>query len=320
MKIAAVVVTYKSLKSVQDLIDGIKNQTFSVDQTIVVNNGGEDKTKEWLVQQQDIIMINQENIGGAGGFNVGIKRAYEMGFDWIWCLDHDIEVQKSTLSCLINSKVFKSKRIGFLTSLALFNNSEIAYTNVPLLPFSDEILRSLTFNGAVPILCSSFGSVIISRQAVAETGLPIKDIFIWGDDSEYTIRMLELGFKGFLILESRVIHKSDDNEFDPLIKVQLSNFRAKIGIRNKIYLIKLRNKLLYNSEIRGLLASVNYIVKLLKKRFQHLSLRKYSEVLIILKYFVQGLFYNPRKFLSADLLLRLKKQSKLRYKKENLER
>lgn len=30
-----------------------------------------------------------ENLGGAGGFNFGIRRAYEAGYDAIWIMDDD---------------------------------------------------------------------------------------------------------------------------------------------------------------------------------------------------------------------------------------
>ena len=94
LKIAAVVVTYKNLDLLKKCIAGVRSQSRKVDHIIVVNNGANDNTHEWLSHQNDIDSISQKNTGGAGGFKVGIKRAYEMNFDWIWCLDQDIESKK----------------------------------------------------------------------------------------------------------------------------------------------------------------------------------------------------------------------------------
>jgi len=308
LKIAAVVVTYKALGLLKQCLEGIRNQTYKVDRIIVINNGGEDETAEWLTHQDDITSVNQQNTGGAGGFHIGIKLAYEMDCDWIWCLDQDIETNSNTLSNLINSKVSNNHDTGFLSSLAFFKEKEIAHINVPLLPLSYEVINSLVINGELPILCSSFGSVLISQRAVSEAGLPIQDFFIWGDDSEYTFRMVELGFKGYLIMNSTVYHKSSINEFDPLLKIDLRSFRAKVGTRNKIYLTKLRNKLLYNSGLRAYLASFNYIMKLLKQRFKKPAGTILLDVLLIIKYFVRGLFYNPRKYLPIETRKKLKRR------------
>ena len=306
LKITAVVVTYKAPGIFKQCIDGIRNQTYKVDRIIVINNGGEDETAEWLTHQDDITSVNHQNTGGAGGFDIGIKLAYEMDCDWIWCLDQDIETNSNTLSNLINSKVSNNHYTGFLSSLAFFKEKEIAHINVPLLPLSYEVINSLVINGELPILCSSFGSVLISQRAVSEAGLPIQDFFIWGDDSEYTFRMVELGFKGYLIMNSTVYHKSSINEFDPLLKIDLHSFRAKVGIRNKIYLTKLRNKLLYNSLFRGYLASFNYIARLIKQRFKKPASTVLLNVLLIIRYFVGGLMYNPRKYLPIEIRKKIK--------------
>ena len=41
-------------------------------------------------------------------------------------------------------------------------------------------------NGRLRCQAATFVSLFINRVAVEEVGLPIKDYFIWGDDTEYT--------------------------------------------------------------------------------------------------------------------------------------
>ncbi|MBI1933772.1 MAG: glycosyltransferase [Ignavibacteriales bacterium] len=80
-KICAVVVTYNRLKLLQECIEALKNQTIKLDEIIVVNNNSKDGTTEWLDKQKDLTNIHQENLGGAGGFQNGMKEAYIKGFD-----------------------------------------------------------------------------------------------------------------------------------------------------------------------------------------------------------------------------------------------
>ena len=90
MKIFAVVVTYNRLALLKKVIDLLKRQTRQLDSIVIVNNGSTDGTKEWLEQEKNITLINQSNSGGAGGFETGVKYAYENEADWIWMMDDDV--------------------------------------------------------------------------------------------------------------------------------------------------------------------------------------------------------------------------------------
>ena len=74
MKITAVVVTYNRLEKLKKVIESVRSQTASLLQILVVNNGSTDGSREWLESQNDIYLINQGNLGGAGGFNTDITR------------------------------------------------------------------------------------------------------------------------------------------------------------------------------------------------------------------------------------------------------
>ena len=79
------------------------NQTRSIDKIIIVDNGSSDGTKEYLsnLKGENIQIIYQENLGGAGGFHTGLKAAYEQEYDWIWLMDDDVEVASDCLENLL---------------------------------------------------------------------------------------------------------------------------------------------------------------------------------------------------------------------------
>ena len=76
----AVVVTFNRLNDLKVCIDALRNQTYKQLDILVVNNGSTDGTKEWLAQQNDVNVINQGNLGGAGGFYAGME--YMMSHDY----------------------------------------------------------------------------------------------------------------------------------------------------------------------------------------------------------------------------------------------
>lgn len=61
-------------------------------------------------------------------------------------------------------------------------------------------------NAMVRVQNATFVSILFRTSVVYEVGLPIKQYFIWGDDSEYTQRISE-NHKCYIACRSVVIHK-----------------------------------------------------------------------------------------------------------------
>ena len=106
----AVVVTHNRLPLLQECIQAIQEQTHQVCGIIVVNNGSSDGTAEWLLGQQKLTVISQPNLGGAGGFNTGIRQARDRGASWIWCMDDDTIPQADCLEKLLVASNFPFAR------------------------------------------------------------------------------------------------------------------------------------------------------------------------------------------------------------------
>src|SRR4051812_18940095 len=87
--VAAVLVTYNRLSDLKKCLNTLRQQTRPLDTIFVINNGSTDGTTEWLTTQLDLQVINQANLGGAGGFATGIDTAYQGGYTWLWCMDDD---------------------------------------------------------------------------------------------------------------------------------------------------------------------------------------------------------------------------------------
>ncbi len=57
---------------------------------------------------------------------------------------------------------------------------------------------------------ATFVSLLFTRVAVENKGLPVKEYFIWGDDKEYTLRISET-YPCYHVKESVAIHKMKTN-------------------------------------------------------------------------------------------------------------
>ena len=206
--VGIVVVTYNRLELLKEVIGSLRKQTYQEFKIIVINNDSPDCTKEWLNSQADLRSIHQGNVGGAGGFFTGMKYVAENGFDYCWIMDDDVICYPNALEELINGIQVKPE-IGFVCSKVIGDNN--LPMNVP------EIELKTISNGAVnwmdlidykmiKVKSATFVSVLFPVKNIFEFGLPLKDYFIWGDDTEYTTRISEKRVC-YMVGSSTVHHK-----------------------------------------------------------------------------------------------------------------
>src|ERR1700733_1603770 len=95
----AVVVTHRRPDELAKSLDMLSAQTRLPDHLIVVDNdGGSDSPIRDLVAAQPIsttYLASHRNLGGAGGFALGMLHALAQGADWVWLADDDGRPQDS---------------------------------------------------------------------------------------------------------------------------------------------------------------------------------------------------------------------------------
>src|ERR1700757_3076054 len=87
--VCAVVVTHRRPDELAKSLDVLTTQSRLPDRLIVVDNASEDHVRE-LVDGQPIpttYLPSHRNLGGAGGFALGILHALAAGADWVWLAD-----------------------------------------------------------------------------------------------------------------------------------------------------------------------------------------------------------------------------------------
>src|ERR1700729_4656885 len=102
--VCAIVVTHRRPDELAKSLDALSSQSRLLDQLIVVDNdfsGDGDDTVRDLVAGQPIpttYLPSRRNLGGAGGFALGILHALALGADWVWLADDDRQPQDSQLA------------------------------------------------------------------------------------------------------------------------------------------------------------------------------------------------------------------------------
>lgn len=284
-KVAAVVVTFNRKILLEETINALLKSSYKLNEIIIVNNASTDGTEEVLNKYaNEIVVLNlNQNIGGAGGFNEGIKSAYNRGNDLIWIMDDDTIVKEDTLLKMVEKiQYIGLPNLGYLCSNVLWKDETPCLMNVPR---THKVFNDSLENSMIRIQNSTFVSMLISRKAIKECGLPIKEFFIWSDDTEYTKR-LGKKFKNYLVTDSIVIHKMNNNLGADIIRDTERLERYVFSYRNKFYIGKK-----YGSKelIKYLLMFIMVMFKVILK-----SEKKIKKIIIMFKGFFKGLVFNPK--------------------------
>lgn len=211
-RVVAVIVTYNRKELLKECINALLTQNYNNCDILVVDNASTDGTKEFIkneLKNKKVYYSNTGlNLGGAGGFNYGIKKAYEMGYDFFWVMDDDCIVHNDSLTKLLDADIKLNGEYGFLSSKVLWKDNSVCKMNIQKTKMT-EWLKDFNKNYQ-SIVLASFVSLFIKRETVEAFGLPIKDFFIWTDDWEYT-RRISRKKKCYFISDSIVTHKSKEN-------------------------------------------------------------------------------------------------------------
>lgn len=239
MGIAAVVVTFNRSEKLERSIRAIYAGNLVPDSVFVVNNCSTDDTLEKLGELQKEfetlhIVNTRENMGGAGGFFVGLKAAYDYGASSYWIMDDDAYAESDALARLAeaHNALSRNEDVGFLCSRVNWTDGEICAMNQPVTTW-DWMRRYSPQSQLVKVRSCSFVSCFFTREILEEVGLPIAEFFIWFDDQEFTFRVSEK-YSSYAVMNSIVVHDLDENKGVSFQQVTDANlWKYKYGAANE---------------------------------------------------------------------------------------
>lgn len=236
-RVAVVVVTYNRAGLLVGMLDGLAQQTHPPDAIIVVNNNSSDHTQEVLDQRTDLplqVINTRENLGGAGGFQLGMKTAYDQGFDRIWLMDDDVvpapECLKAMLAhdlpCLMAVREDRQGRLVEKSAIEFDLHTPWALRPKRASVDSTYVTRA-DLPELVPIEVVAFEGFLVRRDVIAAIGLPDPSFFIFYDDADFAIRARKAGFSIHAVRDAVLIRQLDfDQQHD------LGSWKGKYMYRN----------------------------------------------------------------------------------------
>ena len=228
--------TYECLKSLETL-------TYPHFHVFLVDNDSSDDSFTRLKEDQASGKFNVGltciqsggNLGCAGGNNVGIKKAYEQGFDYYWMLNNDTYVDPEALSTLVEV-IDGDQKVGIV-------GSKIYYADTKLLWFAGGSVNSyIGTSKMIGIDEEDKGqydemkevdfivgcSMLFRKEVIEYIGYLEEDYFIYYEDTDWNIRAKKAGWKIIYVPSSIIYHKESSSTKSS----DLSPYYAYYLIRN----------------------------------------------------------------------------------------
>lgn len=290
-KVIAVIVTYNRKELLKECINALLKQDYNNCDILVVDNASTDGTKQFIADELKNSKVHYENtganLGGAGGFNFGIRKACKLECDFIWVMDDDCIVNNDSLTELIKADEKLKGDYGFLSSIVLWKDGNAAEMN------KQKIIRiwykkaQYLKNGLLLTNHATFVSMFLKKEVILNVGLPIKEFFIWGDDVEYSNRISKI-HNCYIVGKSQVLHKTTNNVGSNIAidNAERTN-RYKYAYRNEMYIAR-KNGFL---GICRQFAKINLHIFRVIFKSKNAKLKK---IWIIFKNSLAGLFFNPK--------------------------
>ena len=222
-KIACVIVTYNRKTLLKKCLDAINAQKLKPHTVYIVDNASTDGTKDSVIEWgyynihiNDIqfkYLLLQRNTGGAGGFYNGMKTAYdsEVQFDGIWVMDDD---GIPAPNCLENLLKYMPQyhQVGPMV-LSIEDDHRLAFNNHGSFSVQELLNKGELIEG---YMCP-FNAILYSRELIKKVGFPMPELFIWGDETNYTMRCRNAGYNCHTITSAIHHHPADRMKVDKTI-------------------------------------------------------------------------------------------------------
>ena len=228
--VVAVVVTRHRRDQLVDSLAAIAKQTHPVAHLVVVDNGPDEAVREVVAAcgLDATWLPSWRNLGGAGGFALGMLHAMALGAGWIWLADDD---GRAADDHVLATLVELADRRG----LAAVSPTVADAADPDRLAFS--VRRGLTWHrsraalaadvghGAdhelLPGIAALFNGALFRTSTLDVIGVPDLRLFIRGDEVEMHRRLVRSGLPFGTALDAVYLHPRADADDKPMLRGHL---------------------------------------------------------------------------------------------------
>lgn len=252
-RLVAVVVTHNRLEPLKTCLRALQKAA-ELDAVVVVDNASTDGTAEWLAGLEDArlgVVRSPKNIGGAGGFALGMSVARkEFDPDWVFLMDDDARPEPFALRSFLHER----RSASALYAAAVFDangaistlnqvfcdpfSSVSAFLKALILGRSGYYLEPKEYQGdqTAVVDFATFVGLFIPRACLNIVDPPDRRLFLYCDDLDYCHRARAAGFS--LIFDPRIRFTHACSTFTKRHRIYTPLWKSYYGHRNGLVIIR----------------------------------------------------------------------------------
>ena len=214
-RVAIVIPNWNGEDLLKECIDSLLVQSYKEISISVVENGSIDSSLAILKSygKKITVLKQKQNLGFAGGVNVGIRYAIEHGAEYIGLFNNDAKADKNWVKALIK-KLDANKSAGIITSKILIGDSHkldstgdwYSTSGMPFPRGRGEIDKK-QYDKDTNVFGASGGASIYRTSLFNDIGLFDEDFFAYYEDVDISFRAQLRGWKVLYEPKAITYHK-----------------------------------------------------------------------------------------------------------------
>ncbi|HHD92040.1 MAG TPA: glycosyltransferase family 2 protein [Candidatus Portnoybacteria bacterium] len=239
--VSIIIVNWQNWSDTQECLESLLDLNYPNYKIVLIDNGSIDNSveeaKKFIAKYQNKIIIDliklPENIGFAGGNNVGIKKTLNGDSGYILLLNNDtLTPDKNFLGKLVDYAE-KNKKAGMVSPKIYYASGFNYQNNEGTIWFGGGKINWLKTNpihlqyqqkekannNLSPKLVDWLSGccVLVSKKMIEDIGLMREDFFLYFEDTDWSLRAREKGWKLAYIPSAWILHKiaQSSGEFSP---------------------------------------------------------------------------------------------------------
>lgn len=213
-----VVVTRHRRELLSTSLKMIAEQARRPDHLVVVDNGPDQPARD-IVEACPLpstYLLSRRNLGGAGGFALGMLHALALGAEWIWLGDDDGRpADEHVLATLLAEA--SARRLAVVSPVVV-NIDDPSRLAFPLRRgLSWKRRREELGSAFLPGIASFFNGALFRASTLDVVGVPDYRLFFRGDEVEIHRRVVRSGLPFGTALGAAYLHPDGSDEFKPML-------------------------------------------------------------------------------------------------------
>ncbi|HEX8598932.1 MAG TPA: glycosyltransferase family 2 protein [Chloroflexia bacterium] len=216
----AVILNWNNLELTQDTLRSLQAQDYPRLRAVLLDNASRNQEETLSVIHDEFPQVelwgSRRNLGFAGGCNLGMRVALEMGAERVLLLNNDVLLERDVVSRLVEA--LEDEKIGAVSPLVLYaSEPERVWFGGGSVRMGGRVLPEHLWLDEPPDHVPAVSAydtewlagtcILARRSAVEQVGLMDAAYFLYWEDVDWCYRLRMAGYRLLVVPGARIRHR-----------------------------------------------------------------------------------------------------------------